>query len=320
MSNISKLEFVALNISGKGYSSWILDAEIHLNAMGLVDTIKDNNEASSQERAKAMIFLRHHLDEGLKMQYLAIKDPFILWNNLKDRYDHLKLVILPHARHLNLCGEDVTEHDKLEKTYFTFLASSMLLQQQYREMGFKKYSKLLSHLLIAEQHNDLLMKNHESRPVGSMSLPKVNQANYHQRERGRGSNRGSGRRINYNHDGRLAPKNDQQYKKNGKKQEVIQKKNSKSVCHRCGGMGHWSRTCRSSKRLVQLYQASLKKSDNNPEANFISKDNVELVHKMDNSAEVNFISEDNVEPMHLDVADFFVFSEGKTTSDDPAII
>ncbi|KAH0679397.1 hypothetical protein KY284_020482 [Solanum tuberosum] len=277
MSNISKLEFVALDISGKGYSSWILDGEIHLDAMGLVDTIKDNNQASIQERAKAMIFLRHHLDEGLKMQYLTIKEPLILWNNLKDRYDHLKLVILPQARHdwfnlrlldfksnteynssmyriisqLNLCGEDVTEHDKLEKIYSTLPTS-------------------------------------------------VNQANYHQQERGRGSYRGCGsghgccRKINYNHDGRLAPKNDQQHKRKGERQEVIQKENSES--------------------------ASLKKGDNNPEANFISKEKVEPIHKMNNNAEANFISEDNVEPMHLDVADFFVFPEGKTISDDPAII
>ncbi|XP_015162513.1 uncharacterized protein [Solanum tuberosum] len=251
MSNISKVEFVALDISGKGYSSWILDAEIHLDEMGLVETIKDNNQASSQERAKAMIFLRHHLDEGLKMQYLTIKDPLVLWNNLKDRYDHLKLVILPQAHHdwfnlriisqLNLCGEEVTEHDKLEKTYSTFSASSMLLQQKYREMSFKKYSELLSHLLIVERHNDLLIKNHGSRPVGSMPLPEVN-------------------------------------------------------------------------------QASLKNGDNNPEANFISEDNVEPIHKMNNNAEANFISEDNVEPMHLDVADFFVFPEGKMISDEPAII
>lgn len=47
------------------------------------------------------------------------------------------------------------------------------------------------------------MKNHESRSAGSMPLPEVNQANYHQQERDRG------RKINYNHDGRHAPKNDQ---------------------------------------------------------------------------------------------------------------
>ncbi|XP_070005245.1 cytochrome P450 89A2-like [Nicotiana sylvestris] len=63
--------------------SWVFDAEIHLDAMGLVDTIKDKNQASNQDRAKAMIFLCHHFDEGLKMEYLIAKDPIILWNNLK---------------------------------------------------------------------------------------------------------------------------------------------------------------------------------------------------------------------------------------------
>ena len=65
--------------------------------MGLVETI--DNQTSSQGRAKVMIFLCHYLDEGLKMQHLAIKDSLVLWKNLKDRYDHLKFVILPQARH-----------------------------------------------------------------------------------------------------------------------------------------------------------------------------------------------------------------------------
>ena len=99
MSNLSKLEFLALDISGKSYLSWVLDAEIHLDAMGLADTIQENNEASNQNRAKAMIFLRHNLDEGLKMEYLTVKDPLVLWNNFKERYDHLKLVVLPQARY-----------------------------------------------------------------------------------------------------------------------------------------------------------------------------------------------------------------------------
>ena len=40
MSNITKLKFAALDISGKNYLSWILDAEIHLDAMNLGNTIK----------------------------------------------------------------------------------------------------------------------------------------------------------------------------------------------------------------------------------------------------------------------------------------
>nr|KYP38056.1 hypothetical protein KK1_040703 [Cajanus cajan] len=99
MLNIAKLEFVALDIMGKNYLSWILDAEIHLDAMGLGDSIKEGNEASNQAKAKAMIFLRHHLHKGLKAEYLTIKDPLVLWNNLKERYDHQKIVILPKTRY-----------------------------------------------------------------------------------------------------------------------------------------------------------------------------------------------------------------------------
>ena len=97
MSNLSKLEFLALDISRKSYLSWALHAEIHLDAMGLQDIIQENNQASNQNRAKAMIFLLYHLHEGLKMEYLIVKDALMLWNNLKDRYDHLKLVVLPQT-------------------------------------------------------------------------------------------------------------------------------------------------------------------------------------------------------------------------------
>jgi len=47
MSNLSKLEFVTLDITGKNYLSWVLNAEIHLNAKGLGDTIKQENKVSS---------------------------------------------------------------------------------------------------------------------------------------------------------------------------------------------------------------------------------------------------------------------------------
>ena len=99
MSNLTKLEFVALDISGKNYLSWILDAEIYLEALNLGDTIKDGNQASPQNRAKAMTFIHHHLHEELKTEYLIVKDPQILWNNLNERYEHQKTVILPKARY-----------------------------------------------------------------------------------------------------------------------------------------------------------------------------------------------------------------------------
>ncbi|XP_010321738.2 uncharacterized protein [Solanum lycopersicum] len=148
---------MALDISGKNYLSWVLDAEIHLAAKGLDATITQGNEASSQDKVKSMIFLRHHLDEGLKIEYLTVKDPLELWTDLKGRYDHLKVTVLPRARYewMHLQFQD-------------------LKTQQYREKGFQKYSELISCLLVAEQHNALLMKSHEACPTGAAPLPEAN--------------------------------------------------------------------------------------------------------------------------------------------------
>ena len=45
MLNLTKLEFVALDISRKNYLSWILDVEIYLGAMNLGAMIKEGNQA-----------------------------------------------------------------------------------------------------------------------------------------------------------------------------------------------------------------------------------------------------------------------------------
>ena len=81
------------------YLNWILDAEIHLTAMNLGNKIQEKNQASEQDCAKAMIFLRHHLNEGLKNEYLMIKDLPVLWKNLKERYGHQETVILHKAHY-----------------------------------------------------------------------------------------------------------------------------------------------------------------------------------------------------------------------------
>ncbi|KAL5567614.1 hypothetical protein UlMin_024189 [Ulmus minor] len=98
MSNLAKIEFSALDVIGKNYMSWILDVEMHLESMGLSETINEENETSSRDKAKAIIFLRRHIDEGLKCEYLTVKNPSALWKNLKERYDHQKEVILPVTR------------------------------------------------------------------------------------------------------------------------------------------------------------------------------------------------------------------------------
>ncbi|XP_070032990.1 uncharacterized protein [Nicotiana tomentosiformis] len=105
----------------------------------------------------------------------------------------------------------------------------MVLQQQYREKGFKKYSKLISLLLVAERNNNLLMRNHENRSTRSTPLPKVDEWKG--------------------------------------KDEKPKAKGSETKCYRCGGKGHWANIRRIPKYLVKLYQASLK--NKGPEANFV---------------------------------------------------
>ncbi|KAI5666713.1 hypothetical protein M9H77_16566 [Catharanthus roseus] len=137
MANLAKLEFITPNIFGKNYLSWSLDAEIQSDAMGLGDTIKENNTTLNQDRAKTMIFLRHHLHEDFKVEYLTVKDLHILWNKLKERYDHLKLVVLTKAR-----------YDWL----------------YLRLQDFKSIN----------EYTSLLMKNHETRSTSSIPFPEVN--------------------------------------------------------------------------------------------------------------------------------------------------
>ena len=61
----------------------------------------------------------------------------------------------------------------LEKTFTTFHGSNVLLQQQYQEHKFTKYPELIFCLLVSEQ-NELLVRNHQSHPIGFEPFPEVN--------------------------------------------------------------------------------------------------------------------------------------------------
>ena len=76
---------------------------------------------------------------------------------------------------LKFCGVNITDEKMLEKTYSTFHASNITLQQ-YRLRSFKKYSELISSLLVAEKNNEFLIKNHQSHPTGSVAFPEANAA------------------------------------------------------------------------------------------------------------------------------------------------
>ncbi|XP_027118399.2 uncharacterized protein [Coffea arabica] len=215
---------------------------------------------------------------------------------------------------LSLSGEKVTDEDMLEKTFSIFHVSNMLLQQQYREKGFKKYSELIACLLLAEQNNELLLKNHESRPTGASPFPEANATQFQNFGRGRGRGRrgsrggdcgrgrGRGRdrsrfvpRENYN---RGKQQNISQKRNNNYDQKNGEKKNYEEKCYRCSMEGHWSRTCCTADYLVDLYQASLKKKDKIVETNFIDQKN-----------DYDDGDDADADMTHLNVADFFEHPE-----------
>ena len=75
---------------------------------------------------------------------------------------------------LELCEEEVTDAQMIEKTLITCHADNVLLQQQYQERRLTKYSELILFLLIAKQNNNFLMRNYDLRLTGFDPLPKIN--------------------------------------------------------------------------------------------------------------------------------------------------
>ncbi|GKB87790.1 exostosin-like protein [Tanacetum coccineum] len=260
MSNLSKLEFGALNVTGKNCMPWVLDVKMNLESMGIAQTIVEKYRHPPQDKAR--------------QTFSSI------------------------CSQLKFYGQSVTDADMLEKTYSTFHASNMTLQQQYRLQKFTRYSELNAYLLVAEQNNELLMKNHQSRPTGSLAYPEVNATkndpksfmrgqgqshgkgrvqfgknnshghnrSFHQNGKngrvythGRGFTRGSGQRTNKN-----SPRNN-------KAKNTGPSQNNDGSCFRCGSSNHWAKSCRTAPHLCEMYQASLKEKERESEANLVDQ-------------------------------------------------
>lgn len=201
MANLEKLSFLALKLDGANYLAWSLDVRANLIAksnLHVIVTIPDINapppDPTPAEEAGVLVYIRRHLHPYLQLQYLHVVDPKELWQNLQARFDHQKLMALPKARQewlnlrvqdfttvaaynndlfrisstLTLCGEPVSDGDLMEKTLSTFHPSNIILATQYRNMRFPQYSELISHLLVAERQQELLLHNAKQRPPGTL--------------------------------------------------------------------------------------------------------------------------------------------------------
>ncbi|KAL3652147.1 hypothetical protein CASFOL_001828 [Castilleja foliolosa] len=95
---LNKLDFLPLNVSGENYVRWTMDVRTHLISLQLDNAIINPNSLTEVDRAKAMILIRIHLDEVLKLEYASVGNPQILWEALTNRFDHQKAILLPEAR------------------------------------------------------------------------------------------------------------------------------------------------------------------------------------------------------------------------------
>lgn len=137
------------------------------------------------------MILRGHLGHALRIHYLYLEDPAKLWAQLHAHFDHEQMLCLPQARsdwtnlrvlnipnfsaydeelhrimsQLRMCGQIITESKLIEKFLSTFPHATTILSQQYMNMKYKKYSKLVSHLLLAEKQHHIMLRNAESRPA-----------------------------------------------------------------------------------------------------------------------------------------------------------
>ena len=90
MTDGGKPEFAQLALNGRNYLTWADNCQFHLTAMELSEAItkgaKDASKLTEAQLAKASIFLRRHIHSDLKMEYLNMKDPLALWNELQERF------------------------------------------------------------------------------------------------------------------------------------------------------------------------------------------------------------------------------------------
>ncbi|XP_074318041.1 uncharacterized protein LOC141654825 [Silene latifolia] len=325
MSHIAKREFDIFYLAGHKFLQWKDDVIAHLGAKGLEHTVKIGNFGTYQEKQQAHIFIRHHMDEGLKNEYLRIRDSSELWARLEERFGHQQYVLLPKLCHewenlcfqdftlvneynstlfriasqLEYCGHEVSDFTKIEKTFSTMGKRNIDFQRQIRQNKTEKFTDLIAILLVAKQNDNVLLKNGNLRLSGSIAIPEPNFVARSGRgcwinKRGRGRGRGSSLSRGQNTFKKPHYGKRNAYSKNIEKPRTTYSK--------CGLGGHWARACCTPKRFVDLYQASITRKNNRLEAHFIS-DVIPLTSNMPKS---NMVETDMLESDMIETANYFL--------------
>jgi hypothetical protein len=146
--------------------------------------------------------------------------------------------------------KEPSDEEKIEKTLTTMLPSHRILKHQYRARNYQYYSELVQDLLQPEKCDELTIRNHHQRPVGTAPLPKVNYCS-------KGKEKVGGNKHPQNSSKSKKGKRNK-HKKNKSKDQSSGKGNKPFKCHCCGGPNHIAKKCNIPQHLVDLYQKSLK--------------------------------------------------------------
>ncbi|KAK3430966.1 hypothetical protein EUGRSUZ_E02178 [Eucalyptus grandis] len=187
--------------------------------------------------------------------------------------------------------EDGTSNEKDKANALIFIRRHLheSLQTQY--------------LSVRDPH--ILWRRLKDRPAGSKALPKAH-ANFE-----KNTCHFKGYKCRQEHNPRRDGKKFNRPRKsnfgmNHGKEKKQKKVINESICHRCGMTEHWSRTCRTPKHFVDLYQASLKNTGKRGESHAIEINPIAIT-----TVEANNISvggtplAPEIANASLDVSDFF---------------
>ncbi|XP_073355177.1 uncharacterized protein [Aegilops tauschii subsp. strangulata] len=238
-----------------------------LRAIGKGAQLAVTDPKFETENAQALHFLCHHLSPTLKDEYMAERSASGLWTALKQRFERLKYTVKPRAEAewirlrfadfktvveynsalhricttLRLCGTEITDCQKIEKTLSIFHPDAVQSSRNYRQGNYTRYSELIDVLQVAEAQDEVLKKNFVAQPLGGSSRQEVNTLKVRkpqQKKRGRkGKKKGP-------HSPAPAKQN-----KPGKGGQRPQD------CFRCGSVEHFSRQCRAPQEVVDAYKA-----------------------------------------------------------------
>ena len=94
-------EFEVLALDGHNFPTWMTDIKVSLSWCRLYACLSDlktcTKSMTEKNKYEALYIIRNHIHPDLKSEYRMEENPRALWDNLKQQYEHQKVVVLPEA-------------------------------------------------------------------------------------------------------------------------------------------------------------------------------------------------------------------------------